>query len=301
MKKFLSLATATSLILSIPSISLAATAVNPLKERIVYTEYPTTGDSDIFLMNPDGTNSFKLQENFYDETEAELSPDGTKVLFNTGSGIAIRDVNATSTYTNSLNASSAAHDPHWTPDGKAVVYVDANNGDIWKVNVDGTGLVNLTNTPYNSEMNIDVSPTGEIVFCRDGVQLFTMDLNGEHVRQLTDTTNEYYHSARWSPDGQSIAYITAPYVGEGQQSIRQLKILNVKKKKTTTLLEKNEMKHVAWSPDGTKLAVNIKDVNDTVFEIYTLSKDGSNLTKVTNASVTGSQGAELSDWGYSIK
>ena len=41
------------------------------------------------------------------------------------------------------------HGPSWSPDGKEIVFGRGTSGsaEIWRMNVDGSGLVNLTNNP----------------------------------------------------------------------------------------------------------------------------------------------------------
>ncbi|MBV9125813.1 MAG: PD40 domain-containing protein [Planctomycetes bacterium] len=81
--------------------------------------------------------------------------------------------------------------------------------DIFEANPDGTDLKNLTHSPgYDAEGSY--SADGQhIVFCsnRDGnLQLYLMDADGSHVRQLTHTPNCYNGGPFFSPDGQRVIF-----------------------------------------------------------------------------------------------
>lgn len=80
--------------------------------------------------------------------------------------------------------------------------------DIFRANIDGSNLRNLTNTPgYDAEAT--VSPLGDkIVFTsmRDGdLEIYTMDLDGKNVQRLTYERG-YDGGAFFSFDGQKICY-----------------------------------------------------------------------------------------------
>ena len=103
-----------------------------------------------------------------------------------------------------------------SPDGQEVVFVKLgkdweNNGltEIWKVNVDGTNLTQLT------KGSVDAAPewspdAEEIVFVswRPEMRLWVMKKDGSKKRQLTRGI-QLKHSSfpRWSPKGDTIAFI----------------------------------------------------------------------------------------------
>jgi Tol biopolymer transport system component len=86
----------------------------------------------------------------------------------------------------------------------------AVSADIFRMNADGTGLVNLTLLPARYE-GLDVSPDGSrIAFSsnRGGgfPQIWVVDTDGGNLRQLT-TGGTGHYQPRWSPDGAWIAYL----------------------------------------------------------------------------------------------
>src|SRR5207249_6384712 len=82
------------------------------------------------------------------------------------------------------------------------------NGEISIMNADGTGLTQLTHSPFNGG-NPNWSPDGQhIAFhsTRDGVgQIFVMNVDGTGLIQLTHNAFNNFAPA-WSPNGQQIAF-----------------------------------------------------------------------------------------------
>jgi hypothetical protein len=89
------------------------------------------------------------------------------------------------------------------------------NSDIFVMNADGTGAVNLTHTPDVNEHYPQVSPDGtKICFNvdsgegRDAVRsLWVMDIDGSHRQKIADQAREPF----WSPDGKVIGFLPQEY------------------------------------------------------------------------------------------
>jgi Tol biopolymer transport system component len=195
------------------------------------------GDSEIFVMNADGSGLRQLTANALDDDWPTWSPDGRKLLFQ-------RD---------------------FDPIGGQVDY------DLFRMQADGTRQRNLTNSPGITEHESDWSPNGRsIVFVsgRDGdFEIYTMRLDGSRRRQLT-VNNGLHGNPAWSPDGRKIAF-NSDRDGDGEiYTMRP----DGSHKTRLTLNEVDDFR-AAWSPDGRKIAFTTD--RDGNFEIYTMRADGS--------------------------
>ncbi len=122
-------------------------------------------------MNADGTNQRRITDNEDFDIGAEISPDGNTVAFHQGLGdhcctiqlVGIDDPNTERTLTTSDGMPVYGMWPSWPPDGKQIAFNApgvGGAGDIWVINVDGTGLTNLTQTA-SGEARPDWSPSGQ--------------------------------------------------------------------------------------------------------------------------------------------
>jgi Tol biopolymer transport system component len=146
-----------------------------------------------------------------------------------------------------------------------------NNWDIWYVKEDGSGKVNLTNSPKN-EWQPAWSPDGSrIAFVSDkegSNQIYVMEVDGSNVTRLTNT-GEDYNSPTWSPDGLKIAFVTgdkwpAFNVRMPMYLSTDIYIMDCDGKNSINLTSQLATSgsiniYPAWSPDGKKLAfINMK-------------------------------------------
>src|SRR5262249_24567003 len=108
--------------------------------------------------------------------------------------------------------------PDISPDGQRVVFcgskVSTQDHDIWLVNVDGTGLVQLTNTPGEDDCFPSWSPDGsKILFSSTHgggtPELWVMDATGQGAHALTTGQSAGEAPPDWSPDGTKVAYIAS--------------------------------------------------------------------------------------------
>ncbi len=166
------------------------------------------GDTELYVMDADGTNVQRLT--FHPATDAEprWSPDGSKILWRTtrsgNSDLWVMDVAVDADsliVSNPLNVT--AHPafecaPEWGPDSFGISFVTDRDGDneVYLMNIDGTGVTNLTNSPNSSEFWSGWSLDGlTLVFDsnRNGDEdLFLIDADGTNLRPLVvnDATDD---------------------------------------------------------------------------------------------------------------
>lgn len=109
------------------------------------------------------------------------------------------------------------NDYSWSPDGGWILISDSKDGnyEIYKITIDGSKNVRLTNNSY-SDLYPRWSPKGNKIAYVSEVgtsnnKIFVIDANGSTPTQLTPSNINIYVSGvsqiSWSPDGSQIAFI----------------------------------------------------------------------------------------------
>src|SRR5205807_2999907 len=111
------------------------------------------GNSEIYVMNADGSGQTRLTNNSFRDDYPTWSPDGKKIAFLRESGgvssINLMDADGTNQKElTRITLSSNYPYPYerfslsWSPDGAKIAFQDST--DIFTINVDGSNRVNLT-------------------------------------------------------------------------------------------------------------------------------------------------------------
>src|SRR5215218_5102456 len=100
------------------------------------------GNSDIYSMNPDGSNQTNLSRSMGD-ISASYSANGRKISSSSARDgtCEIYTMNANGTGAKPLTSDPAEDiNPAWSPDGKKIAFVSARMGgdQVWVMNADGT-------------------------------------------------------------------------------------------------------------------------------------------------------------------
>ena len=150
------------------------------------------------------------------------------------------------------------------------------NREIYIMNLDGSGLTNLTKHPAD-DWDPRWSPGGDkISFLSDREgddYLYSMNRDGSHTTRITTIFTK--HGYEWSPTGGKVAFMHE----SGDQS--DIYIVNSDGSGLINLTEDPaEEWDFAWSPNGQKIAfVSSRDGDD---EIYVINTDGSGLIQLTH-------------------
>ncbi|HEU4712901.1 MAG TPA: carboxypeptidase regulatory-like domain-containing protein [Pyrinomonadaceae bacterium] len=107
-------------------------------------------DTEIWIMNPDGSNPVRLTADDVDDRTPDWSPDSQRIAFakSNGGGVHIMNRNGS----NVVSVMPFAGWPAWSPDGSKLAFIesDANigfKGAVFVSKTDGTQAVKVTNNP----------------------------------------------------------------------------------------------------------------------------------------------------------
>ncbi len=157
----------------------------------------------------------------------------------------------------------------------------SGNGDIYRIDADGTNLTRLTNVA-KPETDPAYSPDGtRIAFSRYAV-FYMMGADGSNPYQVTPTTTYYEYEFDWSPDGSKLAF----YWRVGNFIWESIAVSEPDGRGLEHLTGKYGPSHSpTWSPDGASIAFSVHG------DIYTMNQDGTKIREIVE------EGAADPDWG----
>jgi tetratricopeptide (TPR) repeat protein len=166
-----------------PTVGLVPTPTPSATGTIFFTRSDPSDDRDIYWIKPDGSTEGLFYGSDRSDVDARISPDGTQVIFTYGQ------------------------------EG------DPDQSDIYRINLDGTGLQQLTNTPSRVEHSAWWSPDGTLIAYlgtyggAGSGTVWTMNPDGSNQTQIVRGGEA--HKASFGSDGriyfQSIGLQTSTY------------------------------------------------------------------------------------------
>ena len=114
------------------------------------------GNSEIYTINPNGTELTRLTNNTFEDTFPSWSPDASYIAFvsDREGGSAIYIMKSDGTDVRRLtDQKGEVNMPTWSPDGKQIVFISDRDGnpEIYIMNSDGTKISRLTNHQAEDE------------------------------------------------------------------------------------------------------------------------------------------------------
>ena len=195
--------------------------------------------------------------------------------------------------------------PSWSADSTKVAFSSDETGDsdIYVMNADGAGRVNLTNREAK-DMDPAWSPDGEwIAFLsrsQGKTDIHRVRPDGSGLSSLTTFPAQEYSRPIWSPDGTKIAFTSnrdadpppqleptpVPLFDDapefpGAAPRPELYVMNADGSGQTRLTFNFFFDgNPTWSPDGERLAFQSREDGD--HDIYVINVDGTGLAKLTD-------------------
>jgi len=272
--------------------------------------------AEIYLMDGDGSNVRRVTENAYSDGFPALSPDGTRIVFDSnrlraeGEPFNTSDLfvmNADGTGQTSLVRGSSAT---WSPDGKRIAFHASASGtskpinqlpgaattdsDIFVMNIadflkNRARPKNITNNPAAIDDDPDWSPKGQkIIFTRHAVtdntdnhvtaEIYVIDAEGKNKpTRLTNNTEEE-RAPSWSPDGKRIVFSCR----RGGPDF-EICVMNADGTGQVQLTD-NTIGDLtpSWSPDGKKIVFHRRIGGRGQFQLILINADGTDEKQLTS-------------------
>ncbi len=273
----------------------APTAANG---RIVFSSN-RDGNSEIYVMNVDGSNQTRLTNHPGYDGNPVWSPNGQRIAFTSGRGgnAEIYVMNADGTGVSRLtdatdvwnepSLSPFTGDPAWSPDGQRIAFASnresVSGSEVYVMNADGTNVSRLApNYVSHWSSNPTWSPDGQrIAFASNtgdgGAEIYVMNSDGSNLTRLTHHHPWISLAPAWSPDGSRIAFISSLHGRDyGIYVMDTAALLHVGR----ALHRDHKHDNPAWSPDSQRIAFSSNRGGNS--DIYIMDACGSNQTRLTN-------------------
>ncbi len=258
--------------------------------KILFRTYEMSGFGEVNTINPDGSGRTQLN---FDDAGASLkySPTGQFMLQALGGGLVLHDAEG-------LEESASlplpdigdcgASSPTWAPDELTIAYVATCNGDA-QSNADyyivklglASGVAEVFefgNLPHHVGELSWAPKGGYLLFTygypdtEEDVEIYRLKTDGSEVLQLTDNeANDF--SPDWSPDGQSITFVSD---GDGDMEIYSMSLEGDGVLKLTNNTSDEGMPY--YSPDGLKIVYKSAIGSDG--SMFTMDANGANKLEI---------------------
>lgn len=211
-------------IIKITNIESSYPFWSPDGSQIVFQSDRNDDDSEIYIMNADGTGIKRLTNSPGPDQTPVWSPDGSRIVFQS-----FRDGNAElysmtpegDNLVNLTNHHSEDSHPKFSHDGLKIIFDSdreslQSNWEIYEMNLDGTSLDRKTDYE-NWDTYASISPDGSKILWRRvtgstdldsperNSEIFIMDRNGTDAINISNNP-AFDGWPSWSPDGDLIAF-----------------------------------------------------------------------------------------------
>ena len=203
---------------------------SPEASRIAFYSYQS-GNSDVWVMNADGTNLTNLTNHEAEDVNPQWSPDGHHIVFSSDRDDAngeIYRMTATGEDVQRLTSNDVQDSrPRYSPDGQHFVTqsrIPGGERDIYVYTSDGQSYVNIGVQNIDHDFQPSWTPDGKRVVWASGdhnmgeLDIVSANKDGSDLR-LEFATPENDYIPRFSPDGQFLAFSKSTFYPTGGDEV----------------------------------------------------------------------------------
>jgi len=231
------------------------------------------------VLDAEGIQALTTSDGTFGDYEPAWSPDGRHIAFVSNRELPYENIylmEADGTDIRKLTDSRGVSRPTWSPDGTRIAFNGMLSGqgywqlDIFVIDVNGTGIVTLTNS-VSDEFGPSWSPDGRKIAFASWEGICTINADGSDRRVIVPNEHWFYNDPTWSPDGQRIAFT-------GQNG--QIYSVNADGSGFARLthLHVSAVLDPSWAPDGRRIAFS-----DNEF-IYILDLESGSASRLLRGS-----------------
>lgn len=196
-------------------------------------------------------------------------------------------------YFNSPTFSPGGSDDYnFSPDSKKIVFSskrvhnpeESTNSDLWIVNIDGSGLKNITKANMAYDAHAEYSPNGKYIaylkqsipgYESDRMLLMLFDTVKDEHSILTESIDNNVNGFQWSSDSKSI------YFDIDEKGYNPILKVELKNREIVRILDKKSLHGNTLSPDNKSIIFNYSYVHKPV-EIASLNLANNKITELTS-------------------
>ena len=259
------------------------------------------GNSEIYTMNPDGSDQINLTRHRANDIAPVWSPTGREILFQSDRGgipdLYLMDPDGTNVR-QVFKKLIGREFPTWSPDGKAIAYHRFHTFSIYTASIDGKDEQKLTDglwpawSPDGSEIAF---MAGEFVWAENGNLRFP-DIRIEiinlqtHVEEALLPEGIWMCYPAWAPDSAQIAFTwngrqKDGFLG-GKVGVHTsgIYVVNRDGRGLTKIFDAGEDAGVSfptWSPHGNEFIYNYSSQDRGTRHLFKVSLDGDTPEQLT--------------------